>query len=288
MLRRSDLDSFSRLAKRLDVDDQTIRNTMKRMQVSGFLKNWSIIVNPHVFNMEAASIILESQKGGSRVKNEILSQLKLIDGVAIIFQFLDGLGFRVILYYIDEKDLQRKIQLLSAVCSTNRQPRAWKLVYPPIKKELKRTDWQILGLLLRNSRENTSRMAASIGVSGRTIRRRLAILTLNRAFFVDPIVDFKRLDGFLHLFVVSFSSKTEKTLADQSLLQTPDAFIFIDTTAESYTVLAAICQNISQASRISGRLRLLKGVKKIMSKIVEDRILVHDWLEHEIETRVKI
>ena len=109
----------------------------------------------------------------------------------------------------------------------------------------------------------------------------------NNVFFTDPIVDIKRIEGFLYLFLVSFDNKKKKSISDRSLSGSTEPIIFVDTTAEFYTVIAAICQNISQAHRISSMLRGMKGVKEVTSKIIEDRILVHDWLDHEMEKRTK-
>lgn len=141
-------------------------------------------------------------------------------------------------------------------------------------------------MLLDDSRASPSKIGAEIGVSSRTVRRRLALLAENQAFFVDPIVDFKQMRGFLYLFVLSFSGRREKIDGDRLLSKSSDPIIFIDTSSESYTVIAAVCQNVSLANRMSTSLRSIRGVKKVMSWIVEDRILVHDWLQQEMERRV--
>ncbi len=287
MLRRSGLESLADLSKKLRVNDQTVRSALKRMEDSGFLKTWSAILNPHIFNMEAGSVLLESGREASISKDEIVTQLKLIEGVVIIFRFHDEPGFRVIFYYEDQNDLDRKLRLMCSICRTSHPPQSWELNYPSSKMKLKRTDWQLIRILLINSRGNTSDIAASIGVSSRTVRRRLALLTQSNVFFVDPVVDIKRIEGFLYLFIVSFANKKRKSIADRFLLGSTEPIIFFDTTAELYTVIAAICQNISQAHRISSELREMDGVKDVISKIVEDRILVHDWLYHEIEKRIE-
>jgi len=286
MLRRSGFESLTDLSKKLGVDDQTVRKSLKRFQNSGFLKKWSVILNPHVFDMEAESIILETPKLGHRTKSQVLDQLMLIDGVVILFTFLDGSGFRLILLYKDQKDLDRKVRLLSAVCKISRKPLMWKLVYPTVNMRLKLTDWSLMEMLLQNSHASPSAMAAKIGVSARTVRRRLALLSENQAFFVDPVVDFKQIAGFLYMFIISYSSRKEKNDGDSLLFKSPEPIIFVDTTAEFYTVIAIICQNVSQANRISTWLRHINGAKQVVSQIVEDRILVHDWLEGEIEHRI--
>ena len=59
-LRKSGRESYVELAKKLGVDDQTVRSTLGRMQKSGFLKTWSASLNPHVFGMECESVIFRS------------------------------------------------------------------------------------------------------------------------------------------------------------------------------------------------------------------------------------
>lgn len=129
--------------------------------------------------------------------------------------------------------------------------------------KLKLTDWKLIKMLLRNSRESASDIAAEIGISTRTVRRRLALLAESHVFFVDPVVDFKQIDGFLYLFIVSFFGKKEKNVADQVLSKSLEPVVFIDTTAEAYTVIAAICQNISQANQIFSQLGRMKGAKEV-------------------------
>src|SRR5579863_6165918 len=51
-LRKSGRESYVGLAKKLGIDDQTVRTTIGRMQKSGFLKAWSVTLNPHVLGME--------------------------------------------------------------------------------------------------------------------------------------------------------------------------------------------------------------------------------------------
>ena len=63
--------------------------------------------------------------------------------------------------------------------------------------------------------------------------------------------------------------------------------MFCDTSAERYTVIAAICQNISGARQISDWLKTLDGVKQVAVGVLEDIILANDWIDHEIERRLR-
>ena len=182
MLRRSNQESLADLSKRLGVDDQTVRRALKRMEDSGFLKTWSVILNPRVFNMEAASVLLESGNAPSLPIDEIAAQLKFIEGVVIIFRFHDDSGFRVIFYYEDENDLDRKIRLMCSICKKSKPSLAWNLIYPPSKIKLKTTDWRLIRILLKNSRKSPSDIAGQLGVSSRTVRRKLCFIGREQCF----------------------------------------------------------------------------------------------------------
>jgi hypothetical protein len=119
------------------------------------------------------------------------------------------------------------------------------------------------------------------------VRRRLELMSENTIFFLSPIVDVKRVEGFLYHFVISYSNKKDKLAADEKLHGSIKRIVFADTTAEYFTVLSAICQNISDARQITDWLRSLKGVKEVTASIFEDIIFVHEWLENEIEKQLR-
>jgi DNA-binding Lrp family transcriptional regulator len=64
-LRKSGRESYIELAKKLGIDDQTVRSAIGRMQKSGFLKTWSISLNPHLLGMDCESVILRAAEGTS-------------------------------------------------------------------------------------------------------------------------------------------------------------------------------------------------------------------------------
>ena len=115
-LRKSGRESYVGLAKKLGIDDQTVRTTIGRMQKSGFLKAWSVTLNPHVLGMECESVVVGAGEGASSRKDQVISQLKLVEGVVAIFSFLDDPGLRLVVYYGDDRDLERRIRLVSSIC----------------------------------------------------------------------------------------------------------------------------------------------------------------------------
>lgn len=275
------------MANNLRIDDNTVRIALERMQKSGFLKTWSASLNPHALGMECCSILVRAGEGTSS-KQKIISQLKLVEGVVLIMSFLDDPSFRLIFYYKDKTDLERKIGLISSICGADKPSAVWNIPFPQCRMKLKKTDWQMSRLLLKDSRKKVSEIAKETRVSARTVRRRFALMTEDISFFPNPIVDVKKVNGFVYLFVVSYHNKKENKFAtDAALRKEIERIIFLDTNAEYYTVIAAVFKNISEANKISDWLKAQEGVNEVIVRLVEDMISVSDWIEQEIERRLK-
>jgi DNA-binding Lrp family transcriptional regulator len=162
-LRKSGRESYAELAKSLGVDDQTVRNTIRRMRESGFLKTWMAFLNPHVLGRECESVLVKAEASSPYSKEKILTQLKLVEGVVAIFSFLGDPGFRVILYYEDTEALERSLRLIYSVCGVSEPSQSWKIPFPPCTVKLKKTDWELLRFLVKDPRKTISEIARGTG-----------------------------------------------------------------------------------------------------------------------------
>lgn len=117
--------SNAALAKKLGVDEETVRNAVERMLKTGFLKSWSVSLNPHILGMECESVVVGI---GGESKQKIITQLKDVDGVVAIVSFMKDPLLRIVLYYGEDKDLERKIRLVSSICGTEQPKMSWKIL----------------------------------------------------------------------------------------------------------------------------------------------------------------
>ncbi|MGA2664127.1 MAG: AsnC family transcriptional regulator [Nitrososphaerales archaeon] len=284
-LREGGREPYVGLARRLGVDDQTIRSTIRRMQESGFLRSWTLGVNPHALQMEGESVIVSASVREAS-KAQIMSQVKLVEGVWCIFSFLDDPSFRLLLYHTDDADLERRIRLISSICGASEPTAVWRLNLPRCEVRPKETDWRIIRSLLEDSRKTVSEIAEETGVSTRTVARRLATMTDNSFFFLVPDVDVKKADGILYFFVLTFDDRKDKTVIDERLRNSVARIVWADTSADHYTDVAAIYQNISGGLEFSSWLKVQEGVKTVTSRVLEDITFVDDWVDHEIKRRI--
>ena len=172
-------ESYARIAEKLGVDEETVRRRVKRARESGFLKGWQLVLNPHLVGRESAGVQIEVDN--EQRKNAVISQIEQLDGIVIVIDF-HGRGLRVIFYHEGQEDLSEKIRLISSICG-RKEIVLWRGGFPPCSLKLKRTDWEIMKALRNNPRRSPSEVAEEVGVSTRTVKRRLTMMTECRAFY---------------------------------------------------------------------------------------------------------
>jgi len=273
--------SYARVAERLNVDEETVRSRLKHMNDVRFLQGWQLILNPILLGREAA--IVELRVADPRSKPEVISRLKLLEGVMLIDDFY-GNGFAILTLYENAATLQRQVQLIASLCGCP-NPVYWKLGFPPCELTPTTTDWRIIQALRRHGRAKLSDVARTLGLSTRTVKRRLTFLTDGDAFYLDPILDLGKVGGVrCRLWVTSEASR--KRAIDQMILSGLQRIISTHTAPEEYSLFVVHCANASEVQEISRWVEEIAGVKEVRSTIEVEHIHVQDWLEDEIERRL--
>lgn len=74
------------VARKLGIDEETVRNRIKYLKDSGFLLGWRLLPNPALLGRESEFLFLELEDQDS--KEEVISKLRAMDGVVIITKHL--------------------------------------------------------------------------------------------------------------------------------------------------------------------------------------------------------
>ncbi len=276
--------SYNTIAKLLLVDEETIRRRFERMREMGVLQGWQIIINPHLIGCEVATFDLTVPKLESR--STIISQLKLISGVIYIIAFYDN-RLRFMIYYPSESALERQIALMESLCESKRSM-FWRDVFPPCNLKMTRTDWLIIGTLMKSDpRKKLSTVAHEAGVSSKTLNRRLHRMREQHAFFLDAGIDVSKLGGSPCAILVRYKDKSKKRQFDDLILRTVGNIAMSNTAPTEHSMFSIHCENLADAERIFQWIRGLDGVGKAKMGIYQEKITVNDWLTEEIERRAR-
>ncbi len=274
-------ESYASIAKRLGVDEETVRKRIKRAEKTGAIQGWRAVIHPNAIGLVDAFLYLDV--GDDSRKNEILSQLKLLDTVVVITNF-EGPGLFILFYTEPGDAMSRRAELVRTICGAARFE-TWSGILPPCDLKLSRTDWQIVWAIRDDPRKNISQIAKELRVTPRTVNRRLTLLTERRAFFLMGLPSFRRVAGTTASFLISPKERGRIFPVSQKI-----ASRFEDTTFQAVSPSGMMCNiffhNLPSAEEAHEWIRKLEGVGTIRMRIMRDLILVREWLEGEIKKNI--
>jgi DNA-binding Lrp family transcriptional regulator len=269
------------VAKGLEVDEETVRNRLKRMNDARFLLGWQLVLNPVLLGREAA--IVELRVDESVSKREAISRLKLVEGVMLIDDFY-GRELAALTLYENAAALERQVQLFASLCK-GPPPVSWKLGFPDCELTPTKTDWLIIQTLRKSARAKLSDVSRGLGLSTRTVKRRLIDLVDGNAFYLDPLLDVGMVGGVRCRFWVT-SQLDRKRAVDAAILAGLPRIISTHTAPAEYSLFVAHLANASEVQEILRWIKKMEGVAEVRSAIEVEHIHVQEWLEGEIDRRL--
>ena len=274
--------SYARVAKGLKVDEETVRNRLKRMNDAQFLLGWQLVLNPVLLGREAA--IIELRVGDTESKAEVIARLKMVEGVMLIDDFY-GKELAVTTLYENAAALERQVRLCASLCGSP-TPVSWKVSFPACILTPTTTDWRIIQTLRRSGRMRLSDVARALRLTTRTVKRRLTQLVEGNAFYLDPMLDIARVGGVRGRFWAT-SEVGRKRAVDKTILAELPRIIFTHTAPPESSLFVSHLANASEVQEKLNWMKHLDGVKEVRSTIEVEHIHVQEWLESEIERRLQ-
>lgn len=271
-------ESYSSIAKRVGVDEETVRKRIKRQEKLGAIQGWRAVIHPNL--VECVDAYIDLEVSNAERKEEIVSQLKLLDGIIAITNF-EGKGLFVMFYAEPGEGLSRKVQLICSICGT---PDFTMLdsYLPPCDLKLSGTDWKIIWAIRDDPRKNLSDVAKEAGVTTRTVNRRLTLLTERRAFFLMGLPNFRQLVGTTGNFLIFFSDGEKRSSAAKKIISRFENTAFAAVT-QSVLMCNIFFHNLSEAEQAYEWIKRLEGVGKARMRIMKDLIFVWDWIDNQIK-----
>jgi DNA-binding Lrp family transcriptional regulator len=275
-------ESFASIAEKIGVDEETVRRRVKRARESGFLKGWKLFLNPHLIGLESMGMQLEIDD--EERKADVISQVEQVGGVVILIDF-HGKALRAILYFESEVDRERKVQQIISICRGDRL-RRWQGGFPASDMKMNRTDWEIVKAFRKDPRRSPSEVADEVGISARTVKRRLTIMTKSNSIFMLPQIDYDKSLGVACDFLIVCPDETKRIEVNKQMRARLDRVVFSLTDVKGFSIFALICQNLSESEEIHKWMKGLDGVSEVRVDIMRENILVDKWLDEEIEKRI--
>jgi DNA-binding Lrp family transcriptional regulator len=275
-------ESYAEIAKRLRADSETIRITLKRSIESGLINGWRLILNPELFGCKLAGLQLNVHDAAK--KSQVISQIKLADGVVQILDF-HGTGLRVVLYFENGFALSRKMELIKSICGDKGTMSYWISSLPHCNLRLRNIDWRIIRSVMHDPKKDASVVARQVGVSRRTVNRRLRRMTEEKVAYLIPVRNVKKSKGIICSFLI-FCSEVGREAIDEFLKSQPTRVDFIYNSTKDLFILTLVTNNPSETSEFHAQLKNLPGVNEVKMEMLSDFIFVDDWLDQIVKQQI--
>lgn len=273
--------SFAKIARELEVDEDTVRARVRRLEDEGVITGWNSLVHPRLLGRESASIEVEAIP--DKHKGKAIESLRLLDGVYAIFDHYRS-GLFVVVFIEPGGALERLTELVATICGARAE--AWPTALPPVTHEPDAGDWRLIRAMHNDPRQSIGDLASSVGMSARTVQRRLGKIIEGRAVFVSLRIDFSKMKHLVPVQVrVVYSDTGDRDEVRRVLTDHPN--VVFSNLEGSLAVVSYMMESLSEKERLRRRLEQLSGVQKARVDVQMDRIIADDWVDDAIAARCK-
>jgi len=276
--------SYRSVARKLRIDEVTIRNRVKKLQQSGFVKGWRLIVNPSLLGVKLAQLWFDVRPPSA--KDDLIRKLVLMHGALAISDY-HGSSLTFILMYESEISAKKEFELIARMSDGESLVRT-NIPFPGCAIELTLTDWRIIKAIQTDPRRSYSVISGEVGTSTKTVRRRLERLIEERAVFVIPSLNPKALDGAtIADLVVFYANPESKTGVDNRIVSQFDSLLIRAELGDiEHGFFNLIIRNIFKAKEILAWVKEQPGVGRAFVELVQDRIEVYESFNEPVDKKL--
>src|SRR5467141_2426306 len=254
--------SFTEIAAKLGVDEETVRNRVKHLRDTGFFLGYRIVPNPVLLGRTFASLRIEFKDRES--KQAAIPRLALMaDRDQDFSKLVVGLGIDGEVSWVPGLGLRTT------------------------KFRMTRLDWEIVSLLLRNAERKLDEIAKQLKVSTRTVKRRLSMMMTETAIFTMPMVDLRKTEGISYQLRVQ-SEQGKKSEVEKSIVAKIGNVIFRASDSQNGSVFGFTGANVAEGNDILEWVKQQRGVNSASMTIAERVVQVFDWIESEVKREAKM
>jgi DNA-binding Lrp family transcriptional regulator len=272
------------IAKTLGVDENTVRSRIMRWRKTGYLRGWRVATNPALSGLQMFQAWLDVHPESR--KTETIERVAAVDEVGGIKDYF-GESICVTLYCANEKGLAKTLRQISRICNSEKVV-CVRSAFPECALCLSGTDWNIIASLQRDPWRSFVSAGKDLGISTRTVRRRVSRMTEAYAVFMMADINLKVVKGahFADLLVLYQDSEAGRRVQERLAVRLDEITVF-EEPGPNHDLFALQLDNISNVKEILHWVRTENGVSDARLDLLEDVILLRDARDVRLGTELK-
>jgi DNA-binding Lrp family transcriptional regulator len=213
--------SLRGIAARLGADDMTVRYRYKKLQESGVMSIWSLLVNPAFFGYRVTEVTVDVQPESG--KHDMIRKLKLVHEITGIVNFY-GRAITIYMIHNGEESRSRTIELISRITNAEKITQSRMPMPASLTRKLTAMDVAIVRVLSSDARMSSLLVAKELGVSAKTVRKRVDKLRRENIILPLPILNIASIPGIIPIYLsYIYSNSDVKTSVDREIISHFDA-----------------------------------------------------------------
>ncbi|MBW3584238.1 MAG: Lrp/AsnC family transcriptional regulator [Euryarchaeota archaeon] len=261
----------------------TVKERLSRLDKEGVIAGYTAVPNLRHLGLYAAALYLEFDD--ERSKEAAVEEARAMDGILELNDFM-GHGLCADLAFCDDADRADKIARLRRHTTGELQEfYAWDA--PSVPRPLTALDWRIIQALRAHPRAGAPQLAARVGVSSRTVKRRLARMADEGSIFLAPVMDPSKANGlFIFAMLVYLRPGSGPGPMDALRREFADELVydFIPTSAElGHFDLLLFARTSAEVESMRKRAQAVDGVEHAEAWLFRAFEGVGPWLDDAID-----
>jgi DNA-binding Lrp family transcriptional regulator len=208
--------SLRAIAARLGADDMTLSYRYKKLQEWGCMSVWTLLVNPAYFGYRMADLMIDVQPEAG--KSDMIRKLKLVNEITGMVNFY-GKGLRIFMMHNGDESCSRTVELISRITNAERITRSRMPLPHSETKRLTATDVEIIRALSKDARKSSVLVAKELGLSAKTVRKRVEKLRKENTIFAFPILKIEGVPGLIPIYLsYTYTNNGAKASVDRAII----------------------------------------------------------------------
>lgn len=275
--------SYRTIGRRLGVSEGTVRNRAGKLVSSGFLRGWAVHPNPGLLGLTMHAVIFHV---GRVPKKKAVEELLLVEGTLLVVNWY-GASVGVVFIYDSKKALARKVELITRIIEGSVTASS-DIPYPPTQARLSLLDWRIIESLQQGIGRPYRVIGKELGVSGRTVRRRVTRMANERALFLLPSGDDAKLEDKVRADLwVKWEDGRPRSESQSQLLRLAEDYDFFTGLWKELTVMNMLVPNVSTGRELADSISALAGVSEVGLELVQERHELYEVFSDMIHEKVE-
>ncbi len=268
--------SFRSMAKELDVDQGTVRKRIKKLQEQRVLKGWYLGINPGLTHRDVIYAWFTIENG--RSKEDAIERLISLPDLERACNYV-GSKLKMILLCDKGKDKEMMLDQLVRLAGSDAILRHHAFLEVP-ELNPRETDLAIIGSLRRDPWKPYTTVAKELGLSARTVKRRVEKLSDSGAIYMLPVIDYAAIQGIVPVdLIVDYISKETRSTVTERIASYVGQELMFSGRFGPRGYFSLMIPSVSQVERIAGWVRRQAGVRDAQADILQDVVLNRSHFE---------